>query len=188
MKKYIFTTLFALILLPHNATALTPYFSTGMTGGFQNSGKHASTAYSTLWTMTFGIKYGLTDNIAMRNEIEYAKSDYNFTSDVGGINYEYDASAQIYMGNIIAEFRPVGFSSSLYAGFSAGTTNYETTLHHPFSAPTESFSTFTYGATAGVSLNLIAGLYVDLGLRYLTTADAGDDGNLTTTAGMHIGF
>lgn len=188
MKKYIFTILFALALLPYNATALTPYLTTGVTGGFQNSGKHASTAYSTLWTMTFGIKYGLTDNIAMRNEIEYAKSDYSFTSDVGGINYEYDTNTQIYMGNIIAEFRPIGFSSSLYAGISAGQTNYKTTLKRPYSAPTESFSTFTYGATAGLSINLIAGLYIDLGLRYLTTADAGDDGNLTTTASMHIGF
>ena len=35
---------------------------------------------------------------------------------------------------------------------------------------------------------LIAGLYADLGVRYLTNADARDNGNLITTANMHMGF
>lgn len=188
MKKYLLIAISSLFILPHDASALSPYFSTGITNGIQSSGRHASTAYNTLWTLTAGVKYGLTNNIYMRNEFEYAKSDYTFTSSVGGIDYEYDTKTQIYMGNIIAEFQPRGFSSSVYAGISAGQTNYETTLKQPYTAPATEHSTFTYGASAGLSLNIIAGLYIDLGLRYLTTADAKSDGNLITTSSIHYGF
>ena len=188
MKKYIAIILLGLLFLPHNASALAPYFSTGITSGIQNSGRHASTAYNTLWTLTAGVKYGLTNNIFMRNEFEYGKSDYTFKNSIGGIDYEYDTNTQIYMGNIIAEFQPHGFSSSIYAGISAGTTNYKMTLKRPYSGSGEKYNTFTYGASAGISLNIIAGLYIDLGVRYMTTADAKSDGNLITTSSIHYGF
>ena len=174
--------------MPTMAHALTPYLSAGMTSGIQNNGRHASTAYNMLWTVNGGIQYALTPNISMRNGIEYAMGDYTFKNDVGGIKYEYDTKTKIYMGNIFSSFPPTGFSSSIYAGISAGVTNYDTTLKSPWAAPTESHSTFTYGASAGISLNIIAGIYADFGVRYLTTADAGSDGNLITTGGIHMGF
>lgn len=170
------------------AAALTPYFSTGVTSGIQNRGHHASTGYDMLWTLNAGVQYNLTNNISMRNGIEFAMGDYTFKSDVGGVNYEYDTKTKIYMGNIVASFHPNGFNSSIYAGISAGVTNYDTTLKSPYAAPTESHSTFTYGASAGISLNIIGGLFADFGVRYLTTADAGTDGNLITTGGIHLGF
>lgn len=186
-----YTTLFAILTLcatPTMAGAITPYLSAGVTSGIQNNGRHASTAYNTLWTINGGVQYALTNNISMQNGIEYAMGDYTFKSDVGGIDYEYDTKTKIYMGNIVASFHPTGFSSSIYAGISAGVTNYDTTLKSPYAAPTESHSTFTYGASAGISLNIIAGIYADFGVRYLTTADAGSDGNLITTGGIHMGF
>lgn len=186
MKKYITFALLSLIVAP--AQALTPYLSTGITSGIQNSGKHASTSYNTLWTLNAGVQYALNDNISMRNGIEYAMSDYTFKNTAGGIDYEYDTKTKIYMGNIVAEFHPTGFQSSIYAGVSAGITNYTTELKHPYVAPTTEHSTFTYGASAGVSINIIAGLYADVGVRYLTTADAGGDGNLITTGSLHMGF
>lgn len=141
-----------------------------------------------MWTLTAGIKYGLTDYISMRNEFEYGKADYTFKNSAGGLEYEYDTKTNRYMGNVIAEFQPRGFNSSVYAGVSAGTTNYETTLKQPYSAPSEEHSVFTYGAMTGISLNLISGLYVDLGLRYITTDEAGSNGNLVTTSSIHMGF
>ena len=187
MKKYfIFAILAFCAIAP--AHALTPYFSTGITSGIQNHGNHASTAYNTMWTLTAGIRYGLTDYVSMRNEFEYGKSDYTFKDTVGGVNYEYDTKSNIYMGNVIAEFRPRGFNSNIYAGLSAGTTKYEMTMKQPHTAESESHNVFTYGAMAGVSLNVISGLYVDLGLRYLTTAEAKSNGNLVTNAGVHLGF
>ena len=188
MKKYALITIFILCTTTTSAHALTPYFSTGITNGIQNSGRYASTAYNTLWTLTAGVRYGLNDYIYMRNEFEYAKSDYTFKNSVSGIDYEYDTKTQIYMGNIIAEFRPRGFNSSIYAGVSAGTTNYETALKHPYSAPSKHHDVFTYGAMAGLSLNIISGLYVNLGLRYITTDEAKSDGNLVTTSSIHLGF
>ena len=183
MKKYIYSAIL-IFATSGGAYAITPYFSAGMTTGLQNSGRHASTAYSNLWTMTGGVRYALSDNVSMRNEIEYATSDYTFKSGI----YEYDTKTQIYMGNIIAEFRPYGFNSGIYAGVSLGTTNYETTLKTPYTAPAVSHSTFTYGAMAGVNVNLVSGLYIDLGLRYLTNNDAKSDGNIITTTSIHYGF
>lgn len=188
MKKYIIIGLLTLCIVPNMATAITPYFSTGVTTGIQNNGRHASTAYDTLWTITGGIQYALTSNISMRNGIEFAMSDYTFKNDTAGINYEYDAKTKIYLGTAVVAFRPTGFRSSIYAGLSAGVTDYETTLKSPMVAPTETHSTFTYGASAGVSVNLIGNLFGDFGIRYLTTADAGNDGNLITTAALHLGF
>lgn len=184
------TLFMALVIIaaPNVATALTPYFSTGITSGIQSNGHHASTAYNTLWTLNAGVQYALNHNIYMRNGIEFATGDYTFKSDVGDMRYEYDTNTQIYLGNIVAEFHPTGFRSGIYAGISAGVTNYKTTLKSPTTAPSESNSTFTYGASAGVSVNLIGGLYVDLGVRYLTTADAGSDGSFVTTGGLHLGF
>ena len=170
------------------ANALTPYFSAGVTSGIQSNGKHASTSYSSLWSLTAGVQYAITKNISMRNGIEFAKSDYTFKNDVGGIDYEYDTNTKIYMGNIVADFHPTGFRSSIYAGISAGITDYTTELKKPYTAPATEHSTFTYGAMAGVSVNLIANLYADLGVRYLTTTDAGADGNLVTTANLHMVF
>ena len=120
----------------------------------------------------------------MRNEIEFATSEYTFSY----ASYEYDTRTKIYLGNVIAEFRPYGFNSGLYAGVSAGTTNYETTQKRPTPAPATEHSTFTYGAMVGVNVNLVAGLYIDLGLRYITNTDAGHDGNIVTTTGIHYGF
>ena len=186
MKKYITIALLSLIIAP--AHALTPYLSAGVTSGIQSNGKHASTSYSSLWSITGGVQYALTNNISMRNGVEYAMSDYTFKNSAAGIDYEYDTKVQMCMGNIVADFHPTGFRSSLYAGISAGITNYDTELKHPYAAPSEEHSTFTYGAMAGISVNLIGGLYADLGVRYLTTADAGNDGNLVTTANLHMGF
>ena len=188
MKKFLFPVLLSLFTLPNTALALTPYFSTGVTSGMHSNGRHASTSYDTLWTLTAGVHYALTPNISMRNGVEYAMGDYSFHSTLGSIDYEYDTKTKIYLGNAIIDFRPTGFSSSIYAGISAGVTNYKTELSRPYSAPAESHSTFTYGVSAGISLNLISGLFADVGIRYLTTADAGSDGNIVTTAGLHMGF
>ena len=173
-----------MFILPCGALEISPYFATGVTSGVQNSGRHASTAYSTLWTITGGVRYALDDNVFMRNEIEYATSNYLYENGA----YEYDTKTQIYLGNIIAEFRPYGIKSSIYAGISAGTTNYETTLRHPYSGPTEKNSTFTYGVMTGVSLNLVSSLYVDLGLQYLTNTDVESGGSVITTTNIHYGF
>lgn len=170
------------------ANALTPYFSAGVTSGLQNGGKHASTAYNTMWTVNAGVQYALTPNVSMRNGVEYATSDYTFKNSIGGIDYEYDTKTKIYMGNIVAEFSPTGFQSSIYAGISAGVTNYTMELKQPYTAPATDNSTFTYGASAGVSISIVAGIYADLGIRYITTADAGSNGNLVTNAGIHMGF
>ncbi len=188
MKKHILIGLLTLCTVPNTASAITPYFSTGVTSGVKNNGNHASTAYNTLWTLTGGVQYALTSNISMRNGIEFAMGDYTYKNDTAGINYEYDTKTKIYLGNAVVDFRPTGFRSSIYAGISAGVTDYETTLKSPITAPTESHSTFTYGATAGVSLNIIAGLFADFGVRYLTTAEAGSNGNIITTGGIHMGF
>ena len=185
------TSAFAILLvlaISGTASALTPYFSTGITSGIQNNGHHASTSYNTLWTLNAGVQYALNSNISMRNGIEFSTGDYTFKNDIGNIRYEYDTNTQIYLGNVTATFRPTGFRSGVYAGITAGITNYKTTLKSPVSAPSESHSTFTYGASAGISLNIISALYIDLGLRYLTTADAGTDGNLITTGGIRLGF
>lgn len=184
MKKYIYFIIFSFVILPCGASNISPYFATGVTTGIQNSGRHASTAYNTLWTITGGVRYSLNDNVSMRNEIEYATSKYTFETG----NYEYDTKTQIILGNVIAEFRPNGFNSSIYVGASAGTTNYETTLKHPFTEPTIKNDAFTYGAMAGVSINVVSGLYIDLGLRYLTNTDAESDGNVITTTSIHYGF
>ena len=187
MKKYLIFALLALAMTSPGH-ALTPYLSAGVTSGFQNNGRHASTSYSSLWTITGGVQYALTDNISMRNGVEYATSDYTFENSAGGIDYEYDTRIKIYMANAVAQFNPTGFSSGLYVGISAGVTNYETELKSPYSEPAIGHSAFTYGAMAGISLNLVSGLYADLGVRYITNADAGSNGNLITTAGLHMGF
>jgi len=186
MKKYITFALLSIIIAP--AHALTPYLAAGVTSGIQSSGKHASTGYSSLWSITGGVQYALTNNISMRNGVEYAMSDYTFKNSAGGIDYEYDTRVKMYMGNVVADFHPTGFRSSIYAGFSAGLTNYETELKRPYAEPKTEHSTFTYGAMAGISLNIIGNLYGDVGVRYLTTADARNDGNLVTTANLHMGF
>ena len=184
MRKYIYFAILSIFVVPDAQSAVKPYFSTGVTAGIQNSSRHASTAYRTLWTITGGIRYELTDNVSMRNEIEYATSSYTFETGT----YEYDAKTQMILGNIITEFHPYGVNSSLYAGISAGTTNYETTLKHPYSAPTVSNNAFTYGAMAGVSINVASSLYIDVGLHYLTNTDAGSDGNIITSTSVHYGF
>ena len=186
MKKYIIFALLSLIVVP--AHALTPYLSAGVTSGFQNNGKHASTSYNSMWSITGGVQYALTKNISMRNGVEYGMSDYTFKNSAGGIDYEYDTRIQMYMANVVAQFNPTGFRSGLYVGITAGVTNYETELKRPYSEPTTENSAFTYGALAGISLNLLGNLYADLGVRYLTNTDAGGDGNLVTTANIHMGF
>ena len=188
MKNKILITFFIVFAIAKPATALTPYLSAGVTSGFQNNGKHASTSYSSLWTITGGIQYALTKNISMRNGIEYSTSDYTFKNNAGDIDYEYDTRVQLYMANAVAQFNPTGFRSGVYAGISAGITNYKTELKRPYSEPSTERSAFTYGAMAGVSLNLIGGLYADLGVRYITNTDARNDGNLITTANLHMGF
>ena len=95
MKKHTYFAILLMFVSPCNAFALTPYFATGVTTGIQNSGRHAATAYKTLWTITGGLRYGLTDNLSMRNEIEYATSNYTFESGI----YEYDTRTQIFLGN-----------------------------------------------------------------------------------------
>ncbi len=187
MKKYLIFAILAFCAIAP-ATALTPYLSAGVTSGFQNNGKHASTSYSSLWTITGGVQYALTNNISMLNGAEYATSNYTFKNSAGGIDYEYDTKVQMYMANAVAQFNPTGFRSGIYVGISAGITNYTTELKRPFSEPATEHSAFTYGASAGLSLNLIGGLYGDIGVRYITNADARNDGNFITTANLHMGF
>ena len=186
MKKYIAFALLSLFVVP--AHALTPYLSAGVTSGFQNTGKHASTGFSSLWTITGGIQYALTNNISMRNGLEYAMSDYTFKNSAGGIDYEYDTKVKMYMADVVMDVHPTGYRSSIYAGISAGITNYETELKRPYAEPSDERNAFTYGAMAGISLNLLGNLFADFGVRYLTNTDAGGDGNLITTANLHMGF
>ncbi|MBD5388683.1 outer membrane beta-barrel protein [bacterium] len=188
MMKQIFIVVAAIGLMGTSAHAWAPYFSAGGSLGFSLNG---DSARSGGFSGALGVRYTVA-NTPMRTEFEYANLIYRKTYTIdtanGPANHDYDLDTQMYVMNIMASPKIPLRRSGLNIGLTAGAVTYKRDLGWAPGADDGRQTTFVYGATAGLGLNLMGGLYADVGVRYLRTLDDDVIDNLTPYFNLRYGF
>ena len=171
-----------------SAHAWSPYLSAGGSLGFSLSGDNARSGG---FSGAAGLRYTVA-NIPMRTEFEYSnliyRKTYHFDTVAGRDSLDYDLKTQMYLVNVLANPKIPMMRSGFHIGLSAGALTYRRDLGDGLDVDTGTQTTFIYGATAGVALNLIGGLYGDIGVRYLRTLDDDVVDNLTPYFNLSYGF
>ena len=187
MKKILLSALI-LILGIAPAHAMSPYISAGGSLGFSLSGDNARSGG---FSGAAGLRYTVA-NIPMRTEFEYSnliyRKTYHFDTGAGRDSLDYDLKTQMYLVNVLANLKIPMMRSGFHIGLSAGALTYRRDMPDSLGGDTGTQTTFIYGATAGVALNLIGGLYGDIGVRYLRTLDDDVVDNLTPYFNLSYGF
>lgn len=168
MKKI--AIIVGLCLCARGAVAITPYFSAGGSVGI---GGGDGAVRSGGFAGAFGVRYKVAD-INMRTELEYNNLIYDKEYKYAGQTYDYDLKTQLYLVNVLADIYGNGMRSGLHLGVTAGVADYKRDLPKFLGGVMGDKTSFIYGASAGVGIYMLAGLYADVGVRYLRTMD--DDG------------
>ena len=168
-RKLTLFLLIGLIITP--AHAWSPYFSAGGSLGLSLGGDNAR---SDGFSGVAGVRYKLA-NVQMRTEFEYAntifRKEYQFQAANGPATHNYDLKTQMYLVNILATPRFSTRRSGIHFGLTAGATTYKRDLPDFIRDHNDTRTSFIYGATAGIGLNLAGNLFTDIGVRYLRTLD-----------------
>ncbi len=182
MTKIILVAVFA--GLGSNANAITPYFSAG---GSLGIGGGDSSVRSGGFSGTVGVRYKLAD-INMRTEFEYNNLVFNKKYTYASNEYDYDLKTQLYLVNVLADIYGNVLKSGLHFGISVGAADYKRDLPEYWDIDDRDKLSFVYGATAGVGIYMLAGLYADVGVRYLRTLDDDAIDSFNPYFGLRYGF
>ncbi len=170
------------------AHAWAPYFSAG---GSLGIGLGKDSARSGGFSGAAGIRYKVSD-LNMRTEFEYSniiyKKEYKVQTAEGTYKHDYDLKTNMYLVNVYADPQMPLTHSGLHIGLTAGAVTYHRDLPDFIDADTGRKTTFVYGATAGLGLHLLIGLYADVGVRYLRTLDDDVVDSLSPYFSLRYGF
>ncbi len=176
------------IICATSAYAWSPYFSAGGSLGISLGG---DSARSGGFSGAAGVRYKLA-NVQMRTEFEYSntifRKEYDLETANGPATYDYDLKTQMYLVNLLATPRFSTRRSGVHFGLIAGAVTYKRDLPDFIRDHNDTKTSFIYGATAGVGLNLAGNLFTDIGVRYLRTLDDNVIDNFTPYFNLRYGF